>query len=1082
MSRVRSTITILLFTFSIQSVALAQATDGNITGTVLDTTGAVIPAAAVDLVNYGTGITRSTVTGMEGIYRFNNVPVGRYKVTARAPGFAASVLENVDIALNRTTTANLTLEVGKVATELDVTSAGALIDTTSATIGTSFESRQAIYNPMTDLPLGIYNLSLLGAGVASSGGVGLGEGPSVGGQRPRQNSFTIDGVDNNRKDVTGANLRVPNEAVAEFSMLQNQFGAEFGHSTGGQFNTVLKSGTNTIHGSAYEYFQNRNLNAVDEADARQGIRSVPRLDDNRYGGSIGGPIVKNRLFYFGNFERNTLGQASSPSSATLTPTADGYQKLSAIPGLSQTNLDVLKQYATPAPAATGATTVSGVAIPVGILPISFPNFQNAYNWVASVDYNVRPSDQLRFRYLENRSSGIDITTSPNLPAFSNNRTTRQRLFSLSEFHTFKPNLFNELRLAYSRFDDTIPAGNFQYPGLDAFPNITIERDLNLQLGPFDGAPQSGIQNTYQLVDNTTFVKGRHSFKFGIDTRKYIAPTNFIQRQRGDYNYSNLERFLLDLNPDIQAERNVGGAPYAGNSVDFYWFVQDEIKLRRNLTLNLGLRHEYKGIPRDDKLQVLNAISNVPGLIEFNAPRAQKKNFAPRVGIAYSPGDSGKTVIRAGFGMAYDVYFDNLGTLSKPPQLENTLRVQPAQDISNFLANGGIRPDQRPAQLDQAAARELTSAFIPDQRLPYSIQWNFGVERVIANNYTVNVRYLGTRGVRLYTQSIINLRSVTSPARSLPTFLQQPSQADLDALALTLDDLLAESPFVPEFENNGFTNAIFSWPQRGNSVYHGLATEVTRRFSNGLQFKGAWTWSHNIDDSTADLFSTLLSPRRPQDFRNMRAERATSFLDRRHRFSLTWVYESPWFRRNSSWFLKNVAGNWVFSGTYIAESPQYATVQSGLDSNLNGDAAGDRVIVNPAGTDRTGSDVAPLTNSAGAVVGYLALNPNARYIVAGEGVQPTGGRNTLPLRGINNFDLALTKKFSITESKALEFRASFFNAFNHAQYFPGDLDTVRAVDSRITRNNLIPGNTLFNDPTRVFSSHPRNIHLAARFTF
>ena len=236
-----------------------QATDGNVAGTVYDPSGAVVPDAIVQVRNIATGVTRDTKTDSSGAYQINNVLVGTYSITAKAQGFAAATLANVDITLNRTTTANLKLTVGAVATQVEVKEAPTLIDTTTATVGTSFESQQAVYNPASLLPLGVYNLALLSAGVASSGGVGLGEGPSVGGQRPRNNSFTIEGVDNNRKDVTGANVRVPNEAVAEFSVLENQFGAEFGHSTGGQFNAVIRSGTNSIHGSLYEDFQNRNL-------------------------------------------------------------------------------------------------------------------------------------------------------------------------------------------------------------------------------------------------------------------------------------------------------------------------------------------------------------------------------------------------------------------------------------------------------------------------------------------------------------------------------------------------------------------------------------------------------------------------------------------------------------------------------------------------------------------------------------------------------------------------------------------------------------------------------------------------------
>ena len=1065
--------------------AFGQATDGNIAGAVMDPTHAVLQGCEVVLENVATGVTRTVRTDTSGVFRFNNVPVGLYRITARAEGFTPNTLQSVTVSLNRTTTANMMLQLARVATQLEVTEASTLIDTSTATIGSGYSSEEALYSPVSSLPLGVFNLALMGAGVASSGGVGLGEGPSVGGQRPRQNNFTIEGVDNTRQDVTGANIRVPNEAVEEFSMLQNQFNAEFGHSTGGQFNVALRSGTNATHGSVYEYFQNRNLNAVDEADARQGIRSVPRYDQNLLGGSVGGPILRNKLFYFGLFEYNPLGQASSPSSATLAPTAEGYSLLDTVPGLSSTNLSIMKQYVPAAPSASGTTNVLGRSVPVGVLPISFPNFLNAYNWVGNVDYNMRDIDQLRFRYIESKTDGIDIDTSPNLPVFANNRMIRQRALNLSEFHTFNPSLLNELRLSYSRYADAIPAGNFQYPGLDMFPNITIEQDLNLQVGPFDNAPQSGVQNTYQLANNLTFIRGSHNFKFGIDARRYISTTDFVQRVRGDYNYSNLERFLRDLQPDIQAQRNVGGKTYWGNQWNFYWYAQDEWKLRRKLTMTLGIRHEYKGVPSDDRLQTINDVSSVPGVLEFKEPVAQTKNFAPRVGLTYSPGTSGATVFRAGFGMAYDNYFTNLGTLSKPPQLESTV-ILPQSNAVNFLASGGIPPSTPAEDKTPAEWRAETGTYIYSQRLPYSIQWNFGIEHVLHNDYTVNVRYLGTRGVRLFSQSMINVRPVVSANRSLPTYLQRPSQGELDGLGLTLDDLTNEFNaggfFLPEFLDAGFENLIFAFPNRGNSVYHGLATEVTRRYANGLLFKGAYTWSHNIDDSTADLFSTLLSPRRPQDFQNMRAERSTSFLDRRQRFTFNWVYDAPWMKSHQHWLARNLVGNWIFSGTYTAESPQYATVQSGLDSNMNVDSAPDLVIVNPDGVDRTGSDVEALTNSAGQVVGYLAMDSNARYIKAGRGAFANGGRQTLPLRGINNFDLALTKRFAVTEHKAFEVRAAFYNAFNHAQYIPGSLNTVAAVDSRLTRNNLIPGNELFNDPTRVYSSNPRQIHLVARFTF
>ena len=1062
--------------------ATGQAADGHLVGIVLDQTGASVPGCALEVENVATGVMWNRQTDALGAYRFNNLPVGSYTLSARLEGFSPRVMSGIAIALNRSTTVNVSLELGRVETEVEVTAATAQIDTTSSSIGGSFDSRQALYSPSSDIALGVLNLSLQGAGVASSGGTGLGQGPSIGGQRPRNNNFMVEGVDNNDKGVTGRVVDVPNEAVAEFSLLQNQYGAEFGRSTGGQFNTVVKSGTNEVHGSLYEYFANRHLNAIDESNKRRGIDENPRLDDNRFGGTVGGPIIRNRLFYYGNFQMNPVGVASAPGRPFSSPTTAGFAALDRIQGLSSTNLEVLKRYVPPAPAADRSTTVLGTEVPIGVLPINVPAYQNNNSALASADYTRERGDQVRFRYIRNASTAIDPASVPDLPTFTSESEDSRHLATVSYFRTLSPDWFNETRLAYTRSANSLPAGDFDFPGLDSFPNISIEQDLDIQIGPYLGSPQSGVQNTYQIVNNLTWVRGRHTLKLGVDARRNITSELFVQRQRGDYNYSTLERFLLDLSPDIQAERNTGGGVYHGNNTEFYSYFSSETKVRRNVTLTLGLRHEYKGIPYGDTLQQLNAISSVPGVLTFGVPRAQLGNFAPRIGLAYSPGSEGRTVIRTGFGIAFDAYFTNLGQLQKPPQLENTFRGDPTVDTPNYLANGGIRPDQRPEKLDEQAARSLTSTHIPDQHLPYSLQWNFGVEQVVADHYTLSARYLGTRGVRLFTQNIIPLLARAGPQLSLPTFYQRPTQSELHALSLTLAEIDAQPISLPEFAEAGFSPFIFAFPNRGNSIYHGLATEAKRRFSNGLQFIGAYTWSKNIDDSTADLFSTLLSPRRPQDFQDMRAERGRSFLDRTHRFTFAWVYEVPWYRSSPHWLRKNVLGNWVFSGMYTAESPQYATVQSGLDSNRNLDGATDRVVVNPDGADRTGSDVTALTNSDGAVVGYLADNPNARYVKAGAGVHPNGGRNTLPLRGINNFDVSVSKRFSIGEFRAVEFRAAFYNALNHPQFTPGSLNSVRAVASNITRNNLIPGHPVFDRPDQVYDSHAREIHLVLRFLF
>lgn len=1070
--------------FLASTAVYGQATDSNLTGTVSDASGASVIGAELRARNVATAAQFTATANSNGVYRINNIPAGQYNVTATAPGFGTATLQNVDVSLNQTATVNIVLEVAGVSTTVEVRESPTVIDTTTAQVQSTFGTRANQDLPLATVGLGVLNLSLLSAGVGSSGGYGIGEGPTVGGQRPRNNSFNVDGVDNNRRDVTGSNVRIPNDAVQEFSVLQNQFSAEFGHAGGGVFNTILKSGTNTTHGLVYEYFQNRNLNAEDQSYKRQQINSIPRFDDNRLGASIGGPAIRNRLFYFGLMEYHPTGQASSPSNALQSPTAEGYALLGAVAGVSKANLGVLQKYSPAAPAQTAAVNVSGVTVPVGDLPINFPSFQNRYNAVISGDYTISSEDQLRARWASNDATGIDPVVSAPLPAFVNNRKTTSKLFSISEFHTFTPSLTNEFRFGYNRYNDDIPSGSYPFPGLDAFPEILIQSDnFNTEMGPFNGAPQSTILNSYQFTDNLNWNKGRHTLKFGWEGRKYISSQFFTQRVRGDYEYSSLERYLLDLTPDLLAQRSIGASPYSGNAISNYAFVNDSFRVRPNLTLNLGLRYEYKGISSGDRNQALNAISSVPGLIDFRAPRPQKLNFAPRVGLAYSPGGSGQTSFRAGFGMSYDNAPDNFGLLATPPQLSVFVDDDTSQNNPNYLASGGIAPTRVPATLDAAAARAGTSQFTPDQKLPQAYQWNAGIQRVFHNDYTLEARYLGTRGVHLFVQQRLNIQSAVTASRHLPTYLTAPSQQTLDSLPLTLNDLEAIPFYKPQWSDAGFGSTSLTAEQNiGNSTYHGLALELTRRFVRGLLFKGAYTWSHSIDDSTADLFSTAQSPRRPQDFNNMRAERGNSFLDHRHRVSVSWVYDVPWFK-TSNWAARNLLGNWMLGGDYIYESPQFATAQSGLDSNLNNDAAGDRTVINPAGAAGTGSGVAALANSAGETVAYLANNPSARYIVAGRGALATGGRGTLPLRPINNWDLNLSKQFAITERVKLDFRGLLLNAFNHPQYTAGYIADVGFTPvANTVRANTVASSPLFNDPSRVFPSNARLIQLVCRLSF
>ena len=439
--------TVLAFALAFGSQFLAaQAISGDVVGTVRDNSGAAISAVQLSARMIETGVITTTVTNEHGEFHFVNLPIGKYNVKAEAAGFASKQVNDLAVLLNEEVTLDFSLLPAAVKTTVEVSEAGVTLDTTTAQIESTFDSHEMINLPAASQGSGVLNLALLNAGVSSTGGLGSGSGgPSVSGQRAYNNNFTVEGVDNNNKNNPGPVATVPNDAVASLSVLQNQFSPEFGHSNGGQFNTVVMSGTNSFHGRIYEYFQNRNLNAI---DALCQCTQNPRYDNNRFGGEVGGPIIKDKLFFFQDVEYNPTGYEGSIA-LVLSPTAAGYTTLDNMSGLSQTNLKVLQQYLAPATQACGVSgaspcpaggniQVEGTSIPVGTLSVAAPSFQNTLTSVTSVDFNISQRDSLRFRSIYEKIDAPD--TSPNLSVFYGTSPTRSDLFNLSEYNTFSPTI------------------------------------------------------------------------------------------------------------------------------------------------------------------------------------------------------------------------------------------------------------------------------------------------------------------------------------------------------------------------------------------------------------------------------------------------------------------------------------------------------------------------------------------------------------------------------------------------------------------------------------------------------------------
>lgn len=1148
LSRLRCTFSsiLLVLLLALATPGHAQTSDGALVGVVRDATGAVIPNGVVTAVNESTGVNYTTKSNANGEYRVSDLPNGEYNVTVTATGFAAAVVKDVHVVSNEVDTQDFSLIAGQKTTVEVETEANVSIDTTTVQLASTFSLKEVQDLPSAAVGLGVLNLSLQAPGVTSSGGIGAGTGPSVSGQRPRNNNFQIDGIDNNSKSVTGPLLYVPNEAVQEFTLLQNVYSAEYGHSTGGQFDTLIMSGTNSVHGQLYEFMQNRNLNAV---TSTQGIANAanhvsshfnPRLDFNRYGGEGGGPVIKNKLFLFGNYERQTLGQAAA-STTLCAPTAAGFTALKSLTFPSTTNLSVFQQYypaaATQAPVgggtactdsklssagATIAVTPTGgatTAIPVGPVSFSPPTYYNHDYLTTSGDYTISQHDTLRVRYLYNRVDGTD--TAASFPVFFIGTPNRYHLANVSEIHVFTPNLTNELRLGYTRYFSQTPVPNISFPGLNAFPSLYFyDLGKGTTLGPDPNAPQATIQGLYDLVENLSWVKGRHTLNFGGEGRKYISPQFFVQRVRGDYEYSTLSLYLNDISPDQVGQRNAtppGVTPtYYGDQSSIYLWGNDDFRITPTFTLNIGLRWEFTSLPASEKLQSLNSAASVPGLISFTKPTPQKLNFLPRLGFAYAPDQN--TSIRAAFGINYDVLYDNLGLLSAPPQFQTTENVALTTPTPGFLANGGLPANATFPTL--AAQRAATTGYVPNQILPYSEQWTLGVQHVFHHDYTAEVRYVGTRGVHLDVQYQMNVQTPVTATNQLPTSLTGGSVTPNGSQTLAALEATQASgaPYyrISSYYTGGFVNTITAYEPFGGSNYNGLQTQLTRRFQNGLLINAAYTYSRTFDDSTADVNSTNLNPRRAQDSQNYHAEYSRSALDRPNRLTLVAVYDLPFFQHGNFWE-RNFLGNYEIAPVYTFQSPQYVTVQSVQDSNLNADSASDRVFINPSGIKGTGSAVVALVNPAiscpasttttgvangtttvvkrctantigytpGTIAGTVFTpNTTAYFIQGGLGTLPAASRQDLPTGRINNFDLTATKRISFTERFKMEIQLQAFNVLNHSQYLPGSLNTVNSIQSTGAGSGNFANVTApqFNQKQVDFSNNARTMQLGGKFIF
>ena len=807
---------------------------------------------------------------------------------------------------------------------------------------------------------------------------------------------------------------------------------------------------------------------------RQGFPELPRYDQNRLGANVGFPIVEDSVFFFGSFEYIPLGFANVPVSPIFSPTSEGFAAIAAMQHASPVNLEVLRNALGTAPSGSSVVNINGEQIPVGPAAFAARSYQNQYNGVGALDFRFGQSDNVRARYVHNavhaNNNGVVF------PSFYAPRSTRSLLGSLSEYHNFAGGSINELRLGYNRFDLQTHQNPTTFAGLgvSGFPSISIQ-ELNLQLGPNLYSPQQAALSTFSLADNYHWTMGRQTLRTGYDGRRFVGPVSFPQLAAGSYMYSTLEGFVANLPPDISGLRTTGDLSYATNQWDSYLYVKDDIRMRPNFELDLGLRFEFASLPPYLRAQKQNSIADVPGVLTFRTPEMQKTGFAPQIGLAYSPGTSHSSVFRAGFGMNYDATaYTTLAPLFAPG-LATTLYTNGLRNVPGFFSPGGFFEPTFGSNLSPQAR---TTSFIPNQKLPYSMQWSASYQQAVYRKFVLELRYLGVRGVHLPAAGILNQTSPVTATNNLPLFFNTPSQATLNGLTTNIAGLQAQAANNP-FAAAGFVNPIFQMTTSGNSFYNGLAVQGTQRLAGGLQVIAAYTWSHLIDD----ISSPLLSPIPSLGLLEQRTIRDSSLYDHRHRGTLTWSFDVGSIGPNGFRWYRDIVANLNFAGTYIYESPAPLPVLSAFAAGFATPLGAPGVVVNPNGTRGVGSGVTPLTNSLGQLVAYQANNPNAQFISGAPGLFTNSGRIRMPgLRPINTFDLSMVKRFGIRDKFAFEIRGDAYNVFNHPQFTPGELDNIGLPPQTQSLSYLIAGASTFGNVENSLSSHPRMLQVAVRVVF
>jgi Carboxypeptidase regulatory-like domain len=998
----------------------------SISGRVEDATGAGVDGASVTLKSLETGATRTTTTDQSGDYRILSLPLGAQELTAEKMGFKQVVRTGISLQVGEETVANLRLEIGEVAQQVTVSEENPIVNTTTSQNSGLVNDRE-----IKDLPLngrgfdnlitlnpGAINFTLKSANTSTSNGNTF----SVDGRRPAENIFFMNGIEYTGTSqlaitpggVSGALLGI--DAVREFNVLTDTYSAEYGKRSGAQVSVVTQSGTNELHGTAFEFIRNSALDARNYFD--QG--SIPPFRRNQFGGALGGPLKKNKLFLFGNYEG--FRQALAVSNVTVVP------DLKTATGVTTINPGMLK-YLQMWPAANGPSLGGGAA-----LSYNHPRSDIREDFgTTRADYTISDRDTLTGSYTIDDGDSLIPQADPLFGSYS---ILRNQVTTLQETHIFSPQMLNTFRAGFSRAAYNLdPASLTTFspdlsfvtgggPGgivIGGGTTTTGGSTTITSAGPNNAANVWNRRNLFTYSDDVQISKGIHQISAGVWLQRMQANENGASRTLGVATFTTLATFLAGNVSTFQVVPDPNELGW--RSLFGAWYFMDTIRMRHNLTLNLGIRQELTTGWNEVSGRAANYITDANGVLE-TTPRTSSsaftennalKLFSPRVGLAWDPSGAGKTSIRAGFGIYYSL-IDDLGFLLDALPTANGSASYSGALLPLIPVTPGVQP---PPSCGPGVPTPCTTyapqGVQPNASTPAVAQWNVRVEQQLTSNTALRVGYVGSHGYH----GFVSVDPNSIPAQTCQSATGCVS-GGMGTARGTVPQGAVYIPVQPTRPNQ-YLGAGFFWYTEGNSSYNALQIDLIHRLSKGLQLRANYTFSKNLDMNSALTGAQASNESQMVMNRNdLQTDYGPSALNAGQQASISASYLLPFGKGTT--IVDKIVGGWQLNGI--------ATLLSGfpitplVGSNRSGDGNTrnpDRPSLNPS---FTGSVITSNPNQW--------INP-AAFILPTAGTWGSVGRGVYSGPGLAEVDMSLFKNISLVERLRLQFRAEFFNIQNRANF-------------------------------------------------